>query len=603
MDHPIASPVERARRSFFQQGLAPAGLRGEIAQSWQRCRQQALPPQGARRQDGLESAALNALREANGLLLRLAQPELDGLGEQVVDRRGIVLLSDADGVILNAAGCPGFLPKAEQVALLPGMAWGERDRGTNAIGTALALGAAVQVNGGEHYLASNGGISCSAAPIFAPNGRLAGALNISSDARAHDAHALGLVRLAARQIEHRWLARPASEHWLVRFHLNHALLGSPREGVLVFADEVLVEANSCALAWLGLAWADLGRARFGQLFDGELQPADGLRTRLGRRGQHFHLHITPPASQAPTERQTPKADAAARPSVALQRAVKVLNADIPVLLQGETGVGKEVFARALHAASRRGRGPFVAVNCAAIPEALIESELFGYEEGAFTGARRKGMTGKLREADGGVLFLDEVGDMPAAMQARLLRALQQREVTPLGGGRTQAVDFALVCATHRDLAAMTAAGEFRADLFYRLQDYPVRLPPLRERDDLPLLIDEIWDELGAARRGVRLGGPLRAALLACSWPGNARQLHSALRTMLALADDGAELGIEDLPAGCRAEAPTLSPTLAAGRDDLIEQTLARCQGNVSRAAAELGVARSTVYRRLRGGGR
>ncbi|MDH0340204.1 sigma-54-dependent Fis family transcriptional regulator [Chromobacterium haemolyticum] len=597
MDHPIALPVERARRSFFQQGLAPAGLRGEIAQSWQRCRQQALPPQAARQEDGLEGAALNALREANGLLLRLAQPELDGLGEQVIDRHGIVLLSDADGVILNAAGCPGFLPKAEQVALLPGMAWGERERGTNAIGTALALGAAVQVNGGEHYLASNGGISCSAAPIFAPNGRLAGALNISSDARAHDAHALGLVRLAARQIEHRWLARSASEHWLVRFHLNHALLGSPREGVLVFADEVLVEANSCALAWLGLVWADLGRVRFGQLFDGELEPADGLRTRLSRRGQHFHLRITPPARKALAECQTPKTEAAARPSAELQRAVKVLNADIPVLLLGETGVGKEVFARALHAASRRGRGPFVAVNCAAIPEALIESELFGYEEGAFTGARRKGMAGKLREASGGVLFLDEVGDMPAAMQARLLRALQQREVTPLGGGQTHAVDFALICATHRDLAAMTASGEFRADLFYRLQDYPVRLPPLRERDDLPRLIDEMWDELGAEQRGVRLGGPLRAALQACSWPGNARQLYSALRTMLALADDGVVLGEEDLPSGCRVDAPRACPTLTVGRDELIERALARCQGNVSRAAAELGVARSTVYRR------
>lgn len=593
MEHQ-SSPVERARRRFFQDGLPPAGLRGEIAQSWQRSRQLApLPAPEA----GLDGAALSALREANSLLLRLAQPELDGLYEQVMDRQGIVLLSDENGVILNVAGSPGFLHKAEQVALLPGMAWSERDKGTNAIGTALALGAAVQVNGGEHYLASNGGISCSATPIFTPNGRLAGALNISSDVRAHEAHALGLVRLAARQIEHRWLAQPSAEHWQVRFHLNHALLGSPREGVLVFADDVLVQANSCALTWLGLAWSDLGQARFGQLFDGELQPADGRRTRLGRRGQHFHLHITPPARQAPTERQTPKADAAAQPSVALQRAVKVLNADIPVLLQGETGVGKEVFARALHAASRRGRGPFVAVNCAAIPEALIESELFGYEEGAFTGARRKGMLGKLREADGGVLFLDEVGDMPAAMQARLLRVLQQREVTPLGGGQTQAVDFALVCATHRDLAAMVAAGEFRADLFYRLQDYPVRLPPLRERDDLPRLMDEMWSELGAGRRGVRLGGPLRAALLACRWPGNARQLFSALRTMLALADDGAELGVEDLPATCRAEASASAPTLAAGRDDLIAETLARCQGNVSRAAAELGVARSTVYRR------
>ena len=164
--------------------------------------------------------------------------------------------------------------------------------------------------------------------------------------------------------------------------------------------------------------------------------------------------------------------------------MRVLNAGVAVLLQGETGSGKEVFARALHAASQRGKGPFVAINCAALPESLIESELFGYEEGAFTGAKRKGHMGKLREADGGVLLLDEIGDMPLPMQARLLRVLQEREVTPLGGSTAYKVDFAVVCASHRDLPALVAAGEFRADLFYRLQDFVVHLPPLREHSDL-----------------------------------------------------------------------------------------------------------------------
>ncbi|OYU74376.1 MAG: sigma-54-dependent Fis family transcriptional regulator, partial [Burkholderiales bacterium PBB5] len=232
---------------------------------------------------------------------------------------------------------------------------------------------------------------------------------------------------------------------------------------------------------------------------------------------------------------------------AIQRARRVLDKPIALLIQGESGVGKEVLARALHASGPRRAGPFVAVNCAALPESLIESELFGYQGGAFTGARRDGAPGRVREAQGGTLFLDEIGDMPLAMQARLLRVLQDRAVVPLGGGKPVPVDCALVCATHRNLREAIAAGQFREDLYYRLNGLSLPLPPLRQRSDLPQLVAQMLAE-ALPQRPVALSTELAAAFAAHRWPGNLRQLANALRTACALlADDEPEIGWPHLP--------------------------------------------------------
>lgn len=580
------------RRQFFEQGVCPEHLPPQIIQSWLRCQQQGLPDSPPHT-DPLARTALQALLDKNTQLLRVALPELDGLYEQVLGTQSVVLLTDASGLILNTTGHPSFMKKAGQVALLPGVSWAEATRGTNAIGTALALQDSVEVRGGEHFLSQNSSISCSAAPIFAPDGSMAGVLNISGDARLHHLHAAGLVRLAARQTEHRWMGQTSDEHWLLRLHPRHELLGSAREGILSFAGDRLVAASRVALQWLGLSHP--GQQRFADLFDGELKPAILPQQIYSQRGQRFYITITAPRTPMPVAAKEVAGVAAVAPfQKQLNQAVRVLNAGVAVLLQGETGSGKEVFARALHAASQRGKGAFVAINCAALPESLIESELFGYEEGAFTGAKRKGHPGKLREADGGVLLLDEIGDMPLPMQARLLRVLQEREVTPLGGSTAYKVDFAVVCASHRDLPALVAAGEFRADLFYRLQDFVVHLPPLREHSDLPGFIAGLWQELGGASRGVVLGQDLMAALVHHPWPGNVRQLLSLLKTLLALADEGDHLSVADLPP---AYAVPKVASLSAMSHELIEATVARFEGNLSKAAAALGVARSTLYRR------
>jgi transcriptional regulator of acetoin/glycerol metabolism len=278
--------------------------------------------------------------------------------------------------------------------------------------------------------------------------------------------------------------------------------------------------------------------------------------------------------------------------------VRLLNAGISLCIQGETGTGKEFVSRRLHQQSRWQRGKFVAINCAAIPESLIESELFGYQPGAFTGASKNGYIGKIREADGGVLFLDEIGDMPFALQTRLLRVLQEKEVAPLGSCQSWSVDFAVICASHRNLAQLVADGAFREDLLYRLQEFSLTLPPLREWPAPHSFIMQLWQEMGGIQRGIQLAPELLEQLAQYPWPGNIRQLRSLLKVLLALADDNQQLDCSSLPAQFQLPQHEESLSVRQQHDEaLIAETLKRFKGNISKAAQALGVARSTLYRR------
>ncbi|WP_455726487.1 sigma-54-dependent Fis family transcriptional regulator, partial [Burkholderia stabilis] len=322
----------------------------------------------------------------------------------------------------------------------------------------------------------------------------------------------------------------------------------------------------------------------------------------------------------------------ARMAAVLERVAKIRGRDLPLLILGQTGTGKEWLARALHQASPRADGPFVAVNCAALPDSLIEAELFGYEDGAFTGARKRGSPGKIAQADGGTLFLDEIGDMPLAQQVRLMRVLQERAVMPLGGARAVPVDVRVVCATHRDLRTMIAEGTFREDLFYRINGLAVTLPALAERTDLPVLVERILARLARSEpMPRRIAADVLDAFTRHRWPGNLRQMTNVLRTAGMLAEDETEIALahlpddfwldcDDAPAAPSAAAPSAAapsaaapsaatPAAPAGTHEgttlqshqaaVIDAVLARHGGNVSAAARELGLARNTVYRYLR----
>ncbi|MGH2341632.1 sigma-54-dependent Fis family transcriptional regulator [Segnochrobactraceae bacterium EtOH-i3] len=641
--------VRTARRRFLDGGPAPDDLvPAPILRSWRRCAELGLNDTGPLRVEPLSGAELRELVERNERIRRLCRPEVEALHVEGRSTGALAILTDADGLILDTLGHPEFADRAARVALRPGVPWGEATTGTNAVGTALFERRPITVQGSEHYFAPHRILSCSAAPILGATGDLLGVLDFSGPASEARTHALALVRLAVDQIEHRQFDTGFERAEIVRVHGDPALIGTPREGILVFEDDRLVAANRHGLALFGLDFAVLGRRRYGDLFAGRVRPGESVATlKLARGGEMVGRlesrmpspvrsvpAARPSAPSAPVAPVVPVVRGAAAPifqadaEAALARAVRLHDADVPVLIQGETGAGKEVFARAIHAGSQRAGRPFVAVNCAALPEGLIESELFGYEEGAFTGARRQGSKGLLRAADGGTLFLDEIGDMPLSLQARLLRVLQEREVVPLGGGQPVKVDFALLCATHRALGQRVEEGSFRADLYFRIAQYTVALRPLRELEDRAGLILTLWERLGGAANGVSLGPDTLTLLARYPWPGNFRQLVGLLRALMALADPGQPLLPEALPADIRASTSAVSreatplaglsvppapasappPVAASGPPppgdldaiarEAMRAALATEGGNVSRAAKRLGVSRSTLYRRL-----
>lgn len=609
-------PLTQARLLFNQQGAVPGGLVAEpILRSWRRCADLGFDMRGVRRAELMTQSELREAQQRNEALRRMSEPAMSYLRRQAGGSGNLVILSDAQGLVLDTDGDTGFAQRASRVALMPGAPWNEAAAGTNAIGTALVEGRPIAVHGAEHYFEPNRILTCAAVPITDTQGRTLGVLDLSSQARDVRPDVLARVREAVDMIEHRLFEQTYEQRAVLRLHTQHSGLGTPGEALLAFDADLLVGANRRALQVLGLAATALGVYRYADVFEGDIgrcpDAAGRVRTRLGTvyharlRWPRTRAPQTPPAPSSPPLRPAggahavvPSFDAATLG--ALARAVHLSDAGVSILLQGETGVGKEVFARQMHARGKRASGPFIAVNCAALPESLIESELFGYEEGAFTGARRQGSKGLLRQAHGGVLFLDEIGDMPLLLQSRLLRVLQTREVSPLGAARPVAVDFALVCATHRPLAHEGPDAPVRPDLYFRIAEYTVTLEPLRARADRLALLRSLWAAQGA---GPALPPAIEAILAAYPWPGNYRQLAAVLRTLHVLAGPAGSVDMDMLPADIRGAAAQ-PPSSGGGPADLqskmdaaIRDTLAAHGGNVSRAARALGVHRSTLYRR------
>ncbi len=615
-----------------------------IEHSWQRCRSHGLSETQLPAFDPLSARRLEETREINRMLAAHALPVMESLYDQIIDTESMIVLTDAGGLILHSLGDDAFLQRAEKVALKPGVLWSETSKGTNAIGTAIVERAPTVVRGSEHFLTVNQFLTCSATPIVDPHGLLIGVLDVTGDQRGYQSHTLALVRMSASVIENHLFDGAFPEAVTLHFHARAELIGTLFEGIAVFApDGTFLAANKSGLFQLGEPMARLRGKPFAQLFGVPLPAVlgsaqqrvqrltslslpTGVRVmarvdagqRLSPRRMWVPLHDTvAPAEPKPTAASAASLAALRRSAprlatlntgdpqiaAAIERIRRVLGRDIPILIQGETGTGKELFARAIHNESPRAGGPFVAVNCASIPDGLIESELFGYEEGAFTGAAKRGHAGKMQLAHGGTLFLDEIGDMPLGLQARLLRVLHDRIVTPLGSGKTRPVDFALVCATHRRLKDAIAAGAFREDLYFRVNGLPITLPPLRARSDLPLLVRNLIDATGADGAGVTVEVDVLEAFRRHRWPGNLRQLASLLRTAIAMLGPDRVLRLEHLPEDFL-ETPTPETTEATVSlrqigAAAITRALQDHGGNVSAAARALGISRNTIYRNCR----
>ncbi|MFJ4195673.1 sigma-54-dependent Fis family transcriptional regulator [Pseudomonas sp. NPDC089534] len=613
-----------ARERLHLDGQVPDGvLRAEIDASWRRSLSHGVHF-NAKHELALESgASLEVLLANNRLLIDAAIPAIDYLaGRQ--GKEGLIILANADATILAVEGRADRLKGSGLQDITLGACWSEAARGTNALGTALVEARPTLIDCGEHYLDRLTDFSCTSVPIHCPQGDILGVLDLTREGplgRVHDSTAL--LAMAVSQIESRVFCNSFPDQIVLAFHSRRQYLESPWQGLLAVSlgGQVLaVSAQGCQL--LGAERSALVGRRCEEFLG-----VDGVQllTRLQQggvgsvqtaKGEFFYRTLRaparsvnlggPPRSVAKAVKPQPDLDALAGGNARYARALRMarqgLANELPVLLLGETGTGKEVIARALHMAGSRCDKPFVAVNCAAIPEGLIESELFGYREGAFTGSRRGGMVGRLQQAHGGTLFLDEIGDMPLALQARLLRVLQDRKVAPLGAGEEQDIDVALICATHRDLKRQVEDKQFREDLFYRVNGISVKLPALREREDFSALVARLLGKLDAPH--AVLHDELARLLAAYHWPGNIRQLEMVLRTALAMREPGETvLTLDHLPDSLLDElTDTDKPQAGSLREnelDLIRQSLDTHQGNVSAAADALGISRATLYRKLK----
>lgn len=615
-----------------------------IEKSWQRCRDAGLLHNSNPIIEIETGQAFHhSLDEHSGILATTQQKVLPFYDSLLSNSNCLITLASPSGQVLNSWGEQRFFSKHQPEVFQNGVHWQENLIGTNAIGTALETGSIVQVFHDEHFLTSNRFMTGSAAPLFDADRKMAGVLSISSDAYMPTAHTLGMVKLMSQAIENQLIASHfQQDHYLLWFSTSAESIDSQWSSLIVFNElGMIVSANRRAEVVLG---QDLALQRLDQIFDLKLEqllshPPYAPMTLMSHSQFNFFAMLTPPkipqgrqldyrlSAPKRKEHDDPKAPLTlerlnmgdARLAKAINQSSRLLNTDIPILIHGETGVGKEVFVNALHLSSERKHAPMIAVNCAAIPAELVESELFGYEKGAFTGANQKGYIGLIRKADKGTLFLDELGDMPMNVQARLLRVLQERKVTPLGSTTSYPVDFKLVSATNRNLKQDVEKGTFRQDLYYRVTGLNLSLPALRERTDKEALVEFLLSKYALDDGVPRISLEVLSLFKSHPWPGNIRQMVSVIQIAIAMADSET-ITIEHLPddflqdiEDCQTEtnlyehaqmqrdnvALLRTPPTDIKRDDEWLDVYEQNGRNVSATAKDLNISRNTLYKKLR----
>lgn len=605
------------RLRFGDEGVSPSidAVTPAVLRSWERARQAGLAPtQRALFGTGVSLQGQRRIEYESHALIQAVGFDMTLLRRSLGPRNWVVLCTDPNGTIVRSVGADVAEAPQLKEHLQVGCDLREQSIGTNAPACVLAERVAVSVEGQQHYLDELQHLVCAAGPIHSPFGELVGVLDVTGWQVQPEPDMLQRVMNSVRSIENRMFSK-LDDVLLLSVHHDPRFLGTPLEGLVGVRDDgQLVAANAAARAMLGLGAGELRAMPLEALFpDGaaallrECGGGDAVpRTLAARSGAHLNVRWSVRRGYRPSVPRLAASAPLLDPAVAAAqaRAERVALQQVPVLVQGETGVGKEVFARALHERCRPGK-PFVAVNCSALPEGLIEAELFGYVDGAFTGARKGGAVGKLAQAQGGTLLLDEVGDMALPLQTRLLRVLQEREFVPVGGNRATVMDVMVLSATHRDLQQAVAEGVFREDLYFRIAGFVVQLPPLRQRSDLRALVEGLLRDIDPQ---ARLSDEVWHAFSAHHWPGNVRQLVQTLKAAVALcSDESRVVQLADLPvplmaAAARAAAPAAPQDLSldSAARQAVERALALHGGNISAAARELGVSRTTLYAKLRG---
>ncbi|WP_235062602.1 sigma-54-dependent Fis family transcriptional regulator [Thalassobacillus devorans] len=598
-----------------------------LKESWERSQMQNVDPSIAG-EAIIEDSEFKIYREQYKTLFQKIIPTMDRLARWLKGTSSIVNICNPSGYVLEAKGDVRFLKDMQAIHVHRGACWSEQVQGTNSVGTVIIEKKPLVVVGKEHYLERNHRLYCAASPIFDSSGKLCAVLNISGHYKNYHPHILGIVDVAAREIEDRILIEDSNNHLIISLNSEDNLY---RQALLAVDDDgVLTGVNREAKEIIDIDHQSLGNIHLSEIFS-NVKP---LLKRSSILSSHNFLSLKSKRNNqliwksqilydkrkyiSGKSQQTSKKHLQGNQSslcrfdqifgcdqkfnAAIELAKKAASTDYTILVTGESGTGKDLVSQAIHHSSDRSHQPFIAVNCGAITNSLLESELFGYEAGAFTGAKQSGKPGKFEMAEGGTLFLDEISEMPPEMQVVLLRVLNDNTITRVGGTKPLQLDIRIIAATNEDLWEKVQEGSFRADLFYRLQNLHINLPPLRERTDklniAEFLLEIIQKELN--KKILNLSTDTKQLISSYDWPGNVRQLIGALRQAAFLTETRhiepthfPHYILTDLN-----QKKTIS-SLKESELQTINETLKKTEGNISQTARILGIGRTTLYRKLK----
>lgn len=649
VDAEMKKQIANQWQQFCVNGVAdPLRVRDFILASWQRSRSFGVDPENVEAQSVSENQ-LNDILELRKDLIRISLPVIENLYSCIKGSRSIIILSDENGIILSRTGDAEYVTNSSDYE--PGIEYSERTVGTNGIGTSLYLDAPVQIWAEEHFANRNHQLSCSATPVHDPVGNVVGCLNLSCLWDRVHTHTLGMVMAAGSSIEQQLRIESVLANKVALLQEKEGIFELIQDGLLTIdRNLVITDINKHARRILGIGESQgCGNLVTGYVLDGiDFKQIVGsekgvydkdVTLRLRTNVVNCTMSATPIVKseglvitlrEAKSVRRMVNRYAGSKAvftfddiigvSPQLMEAVRLAKiagqSNTNTLILGASGTGKEMFAQAIHNHSERVKGPFVAVNCGALPRELIQSELFGYAEGAFTGARKQGNPGKFELADGGTIFLDEIGEMPLSAQVNLLRVVEDKEVVRVGDTYARPVDVRIIAATNSQISAAIGEKTFREDLYYRLNVLTINLPPLRlRRGDMDVLVAYFLRKVShtIGREQLELSREAYEAVHRYSWPGNIRELENSIERAVHIsqgrsitpADLGRDVGIsaeQDISSSVRQEvrpAGGVERSLQAGEYATILDALESNRGNVRQSAEVLGIARSTLYQKIR----
>lgn len=633
--------IENAWKKFIETGEVNSNVRNEIAESWIRCRKYNVNPYNGK--GNVKHPDINKLIKNNIELISVARPIMESIYSMVSGSGFALFLCDKDGYLLDIIGDKDIMERANELNFLKGELWTENIVGTNAIGTALYLNKPVQTIGAEHYGISQHSWTCSASPIHDEDGNLIGCINMSGNYYNAHSHTMGMVTAAAQSIQKQMALT-------ISYKLLNVTFDSISEGMMVFNEHMKVKmVNGKALDILNLSLEDamniksnefLNGSHFYKLFKERNKSLNNIEwdfniknkvikcvinvVPLNVNGKNNGIVITftevkrvhKLVNKFVGYKAQYKFDDIMTTNKEMEKLIefskKAAISDCNILIQGESGTGKELIAQSIHNYSECYRGPFVAVNCASIPRELVESELFGYEKGAFTGASKEGNPGKFELADGGTIFLDEIGELPLDIQSKLLRVLDNGKIIRVGGTCEKQLDVRIIGATNRILKNEISKQNFREDLYYRLSVMEIKTIPLRERiNDIDILVKHFIKELNLKHKDrlIKANNFYIDELKTYNWPGNIRELRNIVERDYYLSDKeitninninyNHENSDEFIKENCNLQEEIKIIPLDYLEKNAINDAIKKCNGNIQLASKLLKIGRATLYRKIK----